>query len=225
MSSDTGQPLPFPNVAGVVIAGGRSVRFGGEKAVAGLAGKPLLMWAVERLRRSCRVVAVNARPGTEAEALARTEGMTVLHDAHGDAAGPLAGVKVGLGWAVTVGAKALAVSPCDVPLLPDSLFHRLIAAAGDGAAMAETSEGHQPLCAVWPVSALARVTEALEAGRHPPTWLMLESIGAVRVRFPAPDLFANINTRADLAAVAARVEREEWERSSRLGSRPQGGRT
>lgn len=215
MSAEIGQQVRFSDVAGVVIAGGRSVRFGGEKAVAGLAGKPLLIWAVERLRCSCGVVAVNARPGTEAEALALAEGVPVLHDAQGDAAGPLAGVKVGLAWAVQAGARALAVSPCDVPLLPDSLFQRLITTAGNGAAMAETVEGHQPLCAVWPVSALARVTEALQEGRHPPTWLVLESIGAVRVRFPSPEAFANINTRADLAAIAGRLEREQWERASR----------
>jgi molybdopterin-guanine dinucleotide biosynthesis protein A len=215
MSAEIGQQVRFSDVAGVVIAGGRSVRFGGEKAVAGLAGKPLLIWAVERLQRSCGVVAVNARPGTEAEALAVAEGVPVLHDAQGDAAGPLAGVKVGLAWAVQAGARALAVSPCDVPLLPDSLFQRLITTAGNGAAMAETVEGHQPLCAVWPVSALARVTEALQEGRHPPTWLVLESIGAVRVRFPSPEAFANINTRADLAAIAGRLEREQWERASR----------
>lgn len=32
-------------VVGLVIAGGRSLRFGGEKAVAQLAGRPLLLWA------------------------------------------------------------------------------------------------------------------------------------------------------------------------------------
>src|SRR6185437_13867650 len=139
------------DVLGVVIAGGRSVRFGGEKAVALLAGRPLLMWAVQRLQRSCAVVAVNARPGTEAEALARAENMPVLHDVAGDAAGPLSGVKVGLLWARELGARAIAVSPCDVPLLPDDLFARLIESAGSGgASMAETPEGHQPLCAVWP---------------------------------------------------------------------------
>lgn len=202
-------------VCGVVIAGGRSVRFGGEKAVAVLAGKPLLMWAVTRLRRSCALVAVNARPGTEAEALARAAGLPVLHDIPGDATGPLAGVRVGLTWAMSQGALALAASPCDAPLLPDDLFDRLIAAAGTGAAMAETSEGHQPLCAVWPVSALARVTEALANGAHPPTWLMLESIGATRVRFQRPEAFANINTRADLAAIAGRIEQQEWQRHQR----------
>ena len=204
------EKLPLSGgVIGVVIAGGRSVRFGGEKAVAGLAGKPLLMWAAARLARSCLAVAINARPDTEAEALARAEGLTVLHDMPGDAAGPLSGVKVGLQWAQELGASAIAVSPCDVPLLPENVFARLIKEAGTGAAMAETSEGHQPQCAVWPVSALPKLTAALADGAHPPTWLMLESIGAVRVRFPAPEAFANINTRADLAAIAGRVERGE----------------
>jgi molybdopterin-guanine dinucleotide biosynthesis protein A len=193
------------DVLGVVIAGGRSVRFGGEKAVALLAGRPLLMWAVQRLQRSCAVVAVNARPGTEAEALARTENLRVLHDVAGDAAGPLSGVKVGLLWARELGARAIAVSPCDVPLLPDDLFARLIEAAGSGASMAETVEGHQPLCAVWPVSALEKVTQALEGGAHPATWRMLDSLGATRVRFPDAAAFANVNTRADLEAIVARL--------------------
>jgi molybdopterin-guanine dinucleotide biosynthesis protein A len=211
MSRDAEQLPLSGRVAGVVIAGGRSVRFGGEKSVAPLAGKPLLVWAVARLARSCATVAVNARPNTEAEALARAEGLLVLHDRPGDAAGPLAGVRVALEWAQELGASAVAVSPCDVPLLPGNLFIRLLAAAGTGAAMAETSEGHQPLCAVWPVSALAKLTAALANGQHPPTWLMLDNIGAKRVRFPVAEAFANINTRADLAALAGRLERGECE--------------
>ena len=194
-----------PVILGVVIAGGRSVRFGGEKAVATLGGKPLLLWAVERLARSCPAVAVNARAGTEAAALAQARALPVLHDAPGDAAGPLSGVKAGLLWARERGARGIAVSPCDVPLLPSDLFERLVAAAGGGAAMAETTEGHQPLCAVWPVSALARLTEALADGAHPATWATLDSIGAVRVRFADPGAFANINTRDDLEAMAHRL--------------------
>jgi molybdopterin-guanine dinucleotide biosynthesis protein A len=208
MLSEVEQPRVPGSVVGVVIAGGRSTRFGGEKAVAGLGDKPLLMWAAQRLQRSCEAVAVNARPGTEAESLARAEGLALLYDAPGDATGPLSGVKAGLIWARELGARAIAVSPCDVPLLPDDLFARLIAAAGTGAAMAETSEGHQPLCAVWPVSALGKLTEALADGAHPATWLMLESIGAIRVRFPRPEAFTNVNTRADLAAIAGRLEQE-----------------
>jgi molybdopterin-guanine dinucleotide biosynthesis protein A len=191
-----------PSVVGLVLAGGRSVRFGGEKAVALLDGKSLLAWAAERLRSVCANVGANVRPGTEAEAVAKVLGLPLLHDEVGDATGPLAGVKVGLIWAVEQGARTLAVSPCDAPLLPDDLYARLLDRADGGAAMAETSEGRQPLCALWPVTALPAVRSALAGGAHPPTWQLLEQIGARKVRFARPEQFANINTRDDLTALA-----------------------
>jgi molybdopterin-guanine dinucleotide biosynthesis protein A len=191
------------SVVGLVLAGGRSVRFGGEKAVAVLEGRPLLAWAAERLRSVCSEVAANVRPGTEAESVARALGLPALHDEPGDATGPLAGVKVGLIWAAEQGASALAVSPCDAPLLPDDLYARLLAAAASEAAMAETADGRQPLCAVWPVAALPAVREALAGGAHPPTWQVLERLGARKVSFDDPAAFANVNTREDLAAAEA----------------------
>lgn len=203
------------NVVGVVIAGGRSVRFGGEKSVAVLAGKPLLMWAVGRLQRSCRRVAVNTRAGTEAEALAQSAGLPVLYDEPGDALGPLAGVKVGLMWAQEQGAQSLAVSPCDVPMLPSDLYPKLIAAAGSGAAIAETEERQQPLCSVWPVSALPMLREELTDGRHPATWMMLERLQAQHVRFHSAAAFANINTRIDLAVLAGHLEQAAATRNPR----------
>jgi len=193
------------DIAGVVIAGGRSLRFGGEKSVAALRGKPLLLWATGRLQLACAAVAVNARRGTQAADLAVGAGFAVLHDAPGDPDGPLSGVKAGLLWAKDQGLRALAVSPCDAPLLPQDLFQRLIEAAGDGAALAETDEGRQPLCAVWPVRALEQVSAALVGGAHPPTWRMLEQLGAVKVHFDAPGDFANLNTREDLERLALRL--------------------
>ena len=189
--------------AGLVIAGGRSLRFGGEKAVAPFAGRPLLLWAVDSLSRVCSRVAVNARPGTEAESLAAANGLAVIHDLPGDPDGPLAGVRAGLQWAGGLGARQLAVGPCDVPLAPDDLYSRLLAAAGEGAAMAETSEGRQPQFAVWPLAGLPSLTAALAGGRHPPTWRMLEEMGAVKVLFEPPERFANLNTREDLARLEA----------------------
>ncbi|HEY4340046.1 MAG TPA: molybdenum cofactor guanylyltransferase [Steroidobacteraceae bacterium] len=192
-------------IVGMILAGGRSVRFGGEKAAAELAGTPLLIWAARRLQRTCAAVAANVRAETQAEAIARAAGLPLLYDLAGDALGPLAGVKVGLMWARRLGASALAVSPCDVPLLPDDLYERLGEVASGGPAMAQTAAGDQPLCALWPVSALPRVSEALLDGAHPPTWRLLQTLGATRVRFADEAAFANINTQADLAAIAARV--------------------
>ncbi len=192
-------------VAGIVIAGGRSTRFGGEKAVASLAGETLLLRAVRRLQRECSPVAVNARPATEAEAASVAAGLTVLSDLPGDPDGPLAGVHAGLRWARSIGATALAASPCDAPLLPDDLYARLIEAAGEGAAMAVTSSGRQPLCAVWPTSALETVAAALAGGAHPPTWRLLEQLGARAVSVEPAEAFTNVNTREDLVALEHRL--------------------
>jgi len=194
-------------VVGLVLAGGRSVRFGGEKAVALLDGRPLLEWAAERLRSVCVQVAINVRAGSEAEAVAHARGLPTLYDEAGDALGPLAGVKVGMIWAEAQGARLLAVSPCDAPLLPNDLYVRLLEHADGGPAMAETRDGRQPLCAVWPVTSLPDVQEALRGGAHPPTWQMLERIGARKAFFDDPGAFANVNTREDLAAVQGEARR------------------
>ena len=68
-----------------------------------------------------------------------------------------------------------------------------------------TAEGRQPLCALWPVQALDAVNHALREGAHPPTWRLLEQIGAVAVGFEAPEQFANLNTREELAQLEARL--------------------
>lgn len=191
------------HVVGVVIAGGRSTRFGGEKALALFQGEALLLRAARRLAAACGAVAVNARPGSGAADLAASSGLPVIHDAAGDPDGPLAGVKAALVWAGQRGATLVAVSPCDAPLLPPELYARLVEAAGEGAAMAETADGRQPLCAVWPVRALVPLTAALAGGAHPPTWRMLEEVGAARVHFLQPQQFANANTREELARLEA----------------------
>jgi molybdopterin-guanine dinucleotide biosynthesis protein A len=193
-------------LAGLALAGGRSVRFGGEKAAALLGGRPLLAWATGRLAATCGRVAVSARPGSEAEALAKAAGLPVLHDAPGEPDGPLSGVKAGLTWAAEVGAEALAVCPCDAPFLPDDLFERLAAGRGGAlAAIAVTRHGREPLCAVWSVATLPAVTRALGGGSHPPTWALLAELGAVEIPFGDADDFANVNLPEDLRAAQARL--------------------
>jgi molybdopterin-guanine dinucleotide biosynthesis protein A len=44
----------------------------------------------------------------------------------------------------------------------------------------------------------------LAGGAHPPTWQLLERLGARKVLFARPNEFANINTRDDL------VDLESW---------------
>ena len=191
---------------GLVLAGGRSSRFGSDKAAAVLDGRPLLAHAIERLRRYCAAVAVSAAPGSQAEAIARGLDAPVLHDPQGFPSGPLSGLCAGLAWATAGGAPLLAVMPCDLPLTPEDLVARLRAAvgAGDAGAAARTRDGPQPLCLVARTGLYADLAVRLGVGEHPAAHAWLGKAGVREVTFPEADTFLNINTREDLERIEAR---------------------
>jgi molybdopterin-guanine dinucleotide biosynthesis protein A len=194
-------------VYGLVLAGGRSSRFGREKAAAEVAGRPMIAWVLDVLAPACAEVAINARPGAQASAFAQRAGCVILTDDPRDPEGPLAGVRAGLAWAHAHGADALATAPCDTPFLPADFVARLLHgwSPGDGARVAVSPEGLAPLCALWPISAaLDLIGDTLTAGRHPPIRRVLEALRAERIAFPDPRAFDNLNTLDDYAAAISR---------------------
>ncbi|UTP38758.1 molybdenum cofactor guanylyltransferase [Phenylobacterium sp. LH3H17] len=189
---------------GLVIAGGRSQRFGGEKAVAMLGGRSLLARACARLAADCTVVAVNARGEGAAEA--GRLGVPALDDPPGLASGPLSGVLAGLRWARERGARLMITLPCDTPLLPDDLVARLIAAAqGRRCAVARSPDGLQSLCAAWSVDLIGDLEAALADGRHPPVHGFLEDHDCGLVDYADAAAFLNLNTPQDLAEAERRL--------------------
>ena len=196
-------PLGVPKhlIAGLILAGGRSSRFGREKAVADLGGEPLIARVRRVLARGCSMVAVSAPDGSAAATFAAAHGLPCLPDGPFDLDGPLAGVKAGLRRARSQGFAWLATAPCDAPFLPIDLVEHLHAGRQVGGAVVDTSEGLQPLCALWPSQAL----ESLKGlDHHPPIRSVLQRIGAAVVRFDDAEAFANLNTPEDYARAKMR---------------------
>lgn len=190
-------------IAGLILAGGRSTRFGEDKAMAMLAQAPLIghVWRV--LAPDCERVAVSARPGGEAEAWARGIELPVLHDDMAGSAGPLWGVHAGLVWAKDHDAARLAVCPCDTPSVPKGFVAALAAAdQGRGAVAADTAGGLHALCSLWPLEVLDTVTAQLQQQHHIPTHRLQAELGFVVVTLGPPEAFANVNSRDDLARLS-----------------------
>ena len=192
-------PMNGTRIAGLVLAGGLSRRFGREKAAALWRDRPLLAWSLAALDGGCERVAVSAKPGSGAEDLARTAGRPVIHDDPTHASGPLAGLAAGLAWAASEGFDALATLPCDTPLVGRAEVLALIEGMGEAeGAHAVTQDGPQGLCAIWRCDLARALAARLAAGDHPPVHRLLAEIGSRPVHFADPALFRNINAEADL---------------------------
>jgi molybdopterin-guanine dinucleotide biosynthesis protein A len=193
-------------LAGMVLAGGASSRFGSEKAMATLLGRPLLSWSIANLAAVASRIAVNAPAGSGAAVYAQELHLPVLEDQQ-PSIGPLCGVLSGLIWAQSMGADWLVCLPCDVPIVPrDALQRMMDACANTSGAYAQTSRGIEGLCSIWPIQSKKTLASLLARGSHPAVQTVLATLKAVRVAFDADDaLFQNINCPSDLRRLEARL--------------------
>ena len=159
---------------GAVLAGGRSSRFGADKALAMLDGRSLLDHALAALRAHCDAVIVVGRG--EIADWPRAD------------MGPLGGIAGAMIHAADRGFDQLLTAPVDCVRLP-----------GDLRALLEPAPaflGTQPVIGLWPVAALSDLQAMLEDGSDLAVKAFARRIGArpVASDFVPP----NVNSSADL---------------------------
>ncbi len=166
---------------GAVLAGGRSRRFGSDKAHALLDGRTLIDRVLAGLTPQVDALVLCGREGA---------GVTGIADRPGPDLGPLGGLNAALHHAAAHGFDAVVSVPCDTPFLPADLVARL----GGGGSYAASI----PVIGWWP-SSLADALDrhlATASDRSIRRWAI--SVGARPVEIGS---LANVNTAADLAAL------------------------
>jgi molybdopterin-guanine dinucleotide biosynthesis protein A len=150
-------------VAVIVLAGGRSSRFGRDKLAEPLDGRPLLDHAIDAARRVTTEVLVVVAPGA---APAVPAGVRVVHDAQAYE-GPLAGVAAGL---AATHADIVVVVAGDMPAIVAGVLERLVAAvtaARADAAVLEVGDDRPPIpMAVRRSAAVTLATSLLADGQR-----------------------------------------------------------
>src|SRR3546814_14674685 len=101
---------------GAVLAGGRSSRFGSDKALAMLDGRTLLDHAAAALGAHVETVVICGR---------HVPGMTGLADRPAADMGPVGGLNAALHHAAAQGYDAVLTKGCDVPVYQDGLAQAL----------------------------------------------------------------------------------------------------
>ena len=174
---------PLDDVTGIVLAGGRSSRFGSDKLAADLDGRPLLHHAIEAVAAVAPEVIVVAAPGVEPPIpVALETRVRVVHDPQ-----PFGGPLVGLMAALSVVERSIVlVVGGDMPQLVPAVLSRLVATVGPDrrAVLLEVPGRLQPLpMALDVAAALAARMAILDRGGRSLRELLLE-LGAVSI--PAP---------------------------------------
>ncbi len=181
-------PRGSVRLLGAVLAGGLSSRFGADKALARVDGKPLIAHAAEALGGQCAEVVICGRAWG---------GLRELADHPAPSLGPMGGLCAALHHARSAGFDAVLCAPCDLVGLPGDLVARLTSGPFVAPAVGEG----QWLVGLWP-AALADALEALLRLEGPISarrWV--EASGARQVALPP---MRNINRPEDLTGTQAR---------------------
>jgi molybdopterin-guanine dinucleotide biosynthesis protein A len=181
-------------VSGIVLAGGKGSRMGGvDKGLQPLRGKPMVAWAIARLKPQVDEIVINANQNLEIYA---AFGYRVVSDEIGGFAGPLAGLHAGLSAATH---PLAATVPCDSPFLPGDLVSRLLESLKDNdLAVAKTGDQAHPVFVLLRTSLKRNLEAFLQGGgRKIDAWYA--SLKVVEVAFDdEADAFRNINTLEEL---------------------------
>ncbi len=166
-------------VLGAIFAGGKSSRFGSDKALAVLNGQPLIAHVAASLALQCDAVIVVGRA---------QDGYRCIEDRPAPDMGPLAGLAAALAFAAAGGFRNVLSVGVDAPGIWGGLRVML--------EPAPAYVVNQPVIGYWPVTALGLLDEILASNQRHSMLHFTERLGARGVELHPP--LANINTQADL---------------------------
>ncbi|OLB40600.1 MAG: hypothetical protein AUH11_01445 [Acidobacteria bacterium 13_2_20CM_57_17] len=200
-------------VAGYILAGGGSTRFGRDKALVEVGGTPMLERMVELVRGVTKQVKLVAAPGKYS-----AFGVETIED-QWPGEGPLGGIIMALEDAAKSpgnGEWNLIVS-CDMPFLTREWLGFVCERATKSKAqvvLPHSASGPEPLCACWQTAAASKLRSGFERGVRKVT----EGIALLRAevldeadwkRFDDEGrLFWNMNTAADYEEARRVLEAE-----------------
>ena len=147
---------------GVVLAGGRSTRYGSDKAFAELGGTSFVRRAARTLSSDTRrvvVVANDVEKYGSADLPVRPDRVAGI--------GPLGGLHTAVAWAQEEGLEGVIVLATDMPFVPKSLIGELAGRLDADAAVVPASHGprgFEPLCAAYGVGCLPAIEAAVARG-------------------------------------------------------------
>jgi molybdopterin-guanine dinucleotide biosynthesis protein A len=189
-------------ITGLILSGGRSRRFGSDKAQAVLAGQTLAERVVVRARHQVDQLIISTN---ELSPPAVFEAYPRLADVIGGSRGPLAGILTGLQWVESnqQDCREIITFSVDSPFFPEDLVVRLLDVnrKRDVPVIASSGGRSHPVFGLWPVSLCQSLRKFMQENERGSAMEFFRMSGGCEIAFSdmSYDPFFNINDQNDMA--------------------------
>ncbi|MHA6308377.1 molybdenum cofactor guanylyltransferase MobA [Hafnia paralvei] len=192
------------DIEGVILAGGRASRMGGDdKGLVMLNGKPLYQYVLETLKPQVKTLSISTNRNLP---IYQQSGLKVFSDTLRDYPGPLAGMLSGLQQSKH---EWVMFAPCDVPFIPSDIVQYLwIHRAGHKAAYIHDGNRAHPTIALLNRALISPLMKYLEQGERK-LMIFLEQCNAQQVTYLAQDCFINFNTHEECQRCEQKLKEQE----------------
>ncbi len=190
------------NILAVILAGGKSKRFGEDKNLAKLGSKSLLEHVIKRVREKFQKILIISNKNHKIE---KMDHIDIIPDCIEGNLGPLVGVLSAMKWVKEKKSnyKWVATFPSDTPFFDNSIVEKYLEEIKNNQSplyFIKSNEKRHNIFGLWSVELMDILEEDIvkKNFRKVEEWSNKIGVKTINIKFKEFDPFLNINTKEDL---------------------------
>ena len=198
------------NILGVVLAGGKSQRFGEDKSQVKLGGKLLIDYILSEVIEEFKEILVVSNSSID---FRKSEKISVIEDIKKNL-GPLGGVLTAMKWVKDNNKdyKWISTFPADTPFFKHSILQKFlqdIQPEESKLFFIKSNNTRHNIFGLWSIDLMDKLEEDLNKGeRKVEVWANSIGVKTINIEFQNEDPFFNINTKEDLEKAKDRLKND-----------------
>ena len=198
------------NILGIILAGGKSSRFGEDKSIAKLGDKTLLDHTINKIEKEFTEILVISN---NKEFNFKNNKIHVVEDCIEGQLGPLIGILTAMKWVIInkKNYKWIASFPCDTPFFDIKLISELkikVKETSKKLIFLNSNKKRHNIFGLWSVDLIETLEEDIKNGlRKVEIWADKIGYENININTKEFDMFLNINTKEDLKKAKENIDK------------------
>tara|TARA_B100000795_G_scaffold155301_1_gene116464 strand:+ start:225 stop:833 length:609 start_codon:yes stop_codon:yes gene_type:complete len=198
------------NILGVVLAGGKSQRFGEDKSQVKLGGKLLIDYILSEIKEEFNEILVVSNNSINFK---HSDKILVIEDIKKNL-GPLGGVLTAMKWVKDNNKdyKWISTFPADTPFFKNSILQKFLHNIQPDESklfFIKSNNTRHNIFGLWSIDLMDKLEDDLNKGeRKVEMWANSIGVKTINIEFQSKDPFFNINTKEDLEKAKDRLKND-----------------